>query len=290
MDRSARFEALSLILLWPLIVLLLAGCGGPSAAPTDASPGADSVPGWTLSSDPRIFDGATIYDLVNGQADAYFAYGFEQVEVRSYESMEGVTLDVEIWTVATPADAYGLFTANRSGGAAEIGNDGDSDPGRRLAFWQDRFYVRARARQELDDADLRSFAEAVSGALPSGGERPVLVDRLPPEGLVERSALFFHQEISAQSVLWLGGENLLGLSQETDGVLARYNIGGAAAQLLLVQYPSAEAASAGLAALSTGAVDGLTTADARGELLGAVFGDVDKTTADALLAQVLGNE
>jgi len=157
--------------------------------------------------------------------------------------------------------------------------------------------VHVRARQGLNDADgstelaqvLWGFAEAVSAALPEGGERPALVGRLPPAGLVERSAIFFHQEISIQDQLWLGGANLLVLSPETDAVLARYAVGGAVARLLLVQYPDAEAASAGLAALEDSQINGLVTADVRDNLLGAVFGEVDAVTADKLLSEATGD-
>jgi len=138
---------------------------------------------------------------------------------------------------------------------------------------------------------LQGFSEAVSEALPSGGERPALVDRLPDEGLLERSVVFFHQEISIYDRLWLGGENLLGLGPETDGVLANYDdVGGVGAQLLLVQYPDAEAASVGLAALESGGVDGLLTADVRNDVLGVVLGRADAAAASALLAAALDNE
>jgi len=149
--------------------------------------------------------------------------------------------------------------------------------------------VHVRARQELDDANLWELAEAVSTALPSDGERPALMTRLPADGLVERSAIFFHEEMSIQNEVWLGGENLLGLSYETDGVLARYDVGDAVARLLLVQYPGAEAASTGLAALEGGQVNGLVLADARDNLLAAVFGEVDEVAAVALLERALGN-
>jgi len=211
--------------------------------------------------------------------------------VQDYENAEGAVLRVEIWQLATPADAYGLFTTSISGTPVVLdnglANDGDTDPGRRLAFWQDRYYVHVRARRELDDAGLRGFAGAVSIALPSGGERPVLVDHLPSDGVVERSAIFFHEEISIQNELWLGGENVLALGPETDGVLARYDVGGEMARLLLVQYPNAEAASAGLAVLETGQVSSLVAADTRGDLLGAVFGEVDEIVAGTLLAELL---
>ena len=289
-DKSQILNRPSVIGRWLLIsALLLAGCGGKAASLVSVFPGADAFPGWTPTGEVEVFDREDIYDLVDGQAEAFFAYGFEQVAVRRYENAEGAALHIEVWQLATPADAYGLFTAGIAGESADIGNGGDADPGRRLAFWQDRYTVHVRARQELPDADLWGFAEAVSAALPEGGERPALVGRLPPDGLVGRSAIFFHEEISIQNELWLGGENLLELGPETDGVLARYDVGGAAARLLLVQYPNAEAASAGLAALEGSQVGGLMTADARDNLLGVVFGEMDEAAAGTLLVEVLGN-
>lgn len=290
--REARILTLSLL----VFALLLSGCGkkpasGEAEAPSlsDFFPDADAFPDWTPGAQVEVFDRENIYDLVNGQADAFFAYGFEQVAVQSYENAENL-LRVEVWQLATPADAYGLFTTGIAGTPVATGNDGDADPGRRLAFWQDRYYVQVRARQKLDDADLRGFAEAVSKALPAGGERPALVDLLPSDGLVERGAIFFREEISIQDMLWLGGENLLGLGKETEGVLAQYDVGGAVAQLLLVQYPDAAEAAVGLAALEGGQVDGLVTADARDDLLGAVFGEIDGAAASTLLAEALSND
>lgn len=307
MGRLTKPEALALRLGCLLMALLLVRCSQSELPPlADVLPGADAFPGWTPAGAVEVFDRENLYDLVDGQAEAFFAYAFEQVVVQSYENAESVVLRIEVWQLATPADAYGLFTASIAGTPVSIGpstrsgqpNDGDADPGRRLAFWQDRYYVQVRARQTLPDAELRGFAEAVSAVLPAGGERPALMDRLPPDGLVERSALFFHQEISIQDEVWLGGENLLGLGPETDGVLARYDMGGGMARLLLVQYPNAEAAAAGLAALESDQaepeqsqrVSGLVAADARDNLLAAVFGEIDEAAASTLLARALGRQ
>jgi hypothetical protein len=285
--RNPGRNRLRLALL--LALLLLMGCGGKTTSLAEVFPDADDLPGWSPTGAVQVFDRENLYDLVDGQADAFFAYGFEQVAVGSYENTQGALLRVEVWQLATPADAYGLFTVNISGTPVAVGNDGDADPGRRLAFWQNRAYVQVRALQELPDAELRAFAGAISAALPAGSseERPALVGRLPTDGLVERSVIFFRQEISIQDRLWLGGENLLGLGPETDGVLAGYDVGGVPAQLLLVQYPAAEAASAGLAALEGNRPGGLVAADARGDLLGAVFGEMDEAAAGRLLAEAL---
>ncbi|MBN2391637.1 MAG: hypothetical protein JXR84_13010, partial [Anaerolineae bacterium] len=132
--------------LW--IVLLVASCGQKATTTPPASVAlrdvfldADAIPGWTRDGDTETYTSDTLYDLVNGQADAFFAYNFEQVAVQSYAG-EDTVLRIEIWQLATPADAYGLFTRNRSGEPADAGNEGDTDPGRRLAFWQDRYYAQ----------------------------------------------------------------------------------------------------------------------------------------------------
>jgi len=277
-------------ILW--MVLLVAGCGQkttttPSAVSLrDVFPKDNVIPGWTRDGDTETYNSDTLYDLVDGQADAFFAYNFEQVAVQSYAG-EDTVLRIEIWQLATPADAYGLFTRNRSGDPADTGNEGDTDPGRRLAFWQDRYYAQVRGRQTLEDASLRAFAKAVAAALPSGGETPALMNKLPPDGLLPRRAIFFRQEISIQDEIWLGGENTLGLTPQTEGVLAQYTLNDVPALLLLVQYPDAKAASAGLTALNGASVEGLLVADAHNTLLAAIFGDADPTVAADLLAAAL---
>jgi hypothetical protein len=111
------------------------------------------------------------------------------------------------------------------------------------------------------------------------------VARLPQDGLIERSGLYFHQEISMQSYVWLGGQNLLGLSAETEGLLARYETETGGAYLLLVQYPEQGAAQAGLDALQSGSLDDLVIAQMQGNLLGAVFGATGEQHANLLLDQ-----
>jgi hypothetical protein len=290
---------------WLLAILLFSGCVIASPAPTapptieptaepipsspltDAFPGEGAIAGWTPDGELEVYDSETIFNLVDGQADFFFVYGFEQVAVRRYKNAEEVVLDIHIWQVRTPEDAYGLFTASVTGEPTDIGNEGDTDPGWRLVFWQDRYMAQLYARKDIPDADLRAFGEAISAALPTGGERPALVDRLPAEGLVTRSGLFFHEELSIQNEVWLGGENILGLSPATDGVLGRYEIDGTTVRLLLVEYPNAGAASAGLAALQNSEVEGVAASDANGNLLGAVFGDIDEAKASMLLEEAL---
>ena len=278
-----------------LFAVLLVGCAGqpipsPTATPLSLPvvfPGADAIAGWTPTDQVKVYDHDHLFDLVDGQADGFFVYGFQQVATQRYKNAAGTILRIEVWQVATAADAFGLYTSNVSGTAAAIGNDGDAEPGRRLSFWQDRYTVHVTALQKIDDAILWNFAKAVSQALPQGGERPAIVSRLPTTGLKDRGYVFFHEEISIQDQIWLGGKNILGLSHDTNGIVAQYSLSGQAVLLLLVQYPSADSATAGLNALKSSPVKSLVSADARGNVLGAVFGTIDQAAANKLLAEAL---
>jgi hypothetical protein len=295
--RSVRYA-------WLALVLYLAACSAPAATSTpdmsqalagqeptasltSITPDGDAVPGWNPLGEEQAFGVENLYDLVNGQAEAFFAYAFESVVVQDYQDGAGHGLRVEVWQLATPGDAFGLYSTNRGGMAVAVGNEGDSDPGRRLVYWQDRYVVRLFAPQDLPDSDLLSFARSVAGSLPSGGEPPALLDYLPQDGLVERATIYFHQEISIQDHLWLGGENLLDLGPQTDGILARYDFGDGMALLLLVQYADTKAAAAARDALLATEVSDLVLADGRENLLGAVFGQVDQARARDLLTDTL---
>jgi hypothetical protein len=277
-----------------LLALAISACTTPKPAPTSLPldpasvfPAANVLPGWDISQKVATYNHDNLFNLVDGQAESFFAYGFEQVAVQRYQNAAGILLNAEIWQLANPADAYGLFSVGRIGAPAAIGNEGDSDPGRRLAFWQDRYFVSLDAVQPVPDETLQAFAQAVAGKLPKGGERPAIVDRLPPTGLVTQNAIFFHEELSIQMEVWLGGENLLGLSQTTNGVVGKYTLGNAAARLMLIEYPTSGQAAKAFKALQSGSVADLAASDARGNLLAAVFGKVAAAQAQTLLQAAL---
>jgi hypothetical protein len=274
------------------LILILAACqpSAPAATPLPFDtflPAGGSISGWEAPDAVLIYERDNLYNLVDGQADAFFAYGFEQVAVQRYQNAAGARLNVEIWQLANSADAYGLFHSGVAGQPVSIGVEGDSDPGRRLAFWQQRYFVSATATEAIPDETLWAFAKEIAKRLPSGGGPPAIVKRLPAEGLVESSTYFFHEEISIQMEIWLGGENVLGLSQATNGMVARYAWSDQKVRLLLIEYPTASEATQGLKALRGSEIKDIAASEANGTLLAAVIGKVDADKAQALLKEAL---
>ncbi|MGC9468762.1 MAG: DUF6599 family protein [Anaerolineae bacterium] len=285
---------LCVLLIW-IVATLLGGCGvdeTPSNLASDdppdlavAFPQAEQVPGWSPAGDVETYSEETLYNLVNGQADAFFAYNFRQVAVQTYENAGGASLRVEIWELREPADAYGLFTRNIAGDPTDVGNDGDVDPGRRLAFWQSRYFVQVRASEPIPEDEILAFGAAMTASLPPGGEQPALVDRLPAAHRVPRSIVFFRREISIQDEVWLGDENVLGLSGTSAGALAAYELPGSPV-LLAIQYATPEEAASAASRLLEAEITPPTAVEARGAMLGAVFGQTSPEVAEELLGNL----
>lgn len=274
------------------LALLLAGCRG-------APGGAGELPaalkllegdpfGWQPEEEPRIFTRETLFDLMNGQSDAFFVYGFQQVAVQRFKDGQGAPLIVSIYQVDSPDSAYGLFSANRDPQLAELGSQGSQTVGRRVSFWQDRLMVQIVALDEVDHAGLLAAGQALSAALPGGGETPALVRGLPADGLADDPwPVYFHEELSIQDRVFLGAENVMGLGQDTNGVLAQYTLGGRPAWLLLVEYPDEDRAEAGLRALESAGMENYTAGERAGRRVAAVFDAADPAAAQALAQSAL---
>jgi hypothetical protein len=270
---------------------LLAGCAPSDAKkPAEALPGAGAIPGWTPAEAVRTYSRQTLFDYIDGASEYYFTYSFEEVATGRYANEGGMELIAEVWRLTEPEDAFGLFSGYGGGEPAPVGNANDAvlDPGSRLIFWQDRFYVNLSALAAVSDEDLNRFGDFISKSLPSGGGRPKLVSRLPAGGLIAGSVKYFHMELAVQDQLWLGGDNLLGLATDTDAVLARYRQDDLEWQLLLVEYPNAARADAGLQALLSGKVEGVAAADRNESLVGAAFGETIGPAVQSALAAALG--
>ncbi|MGC8879989.1 MAG: hypothetical protein ACP5R2_12280, partial [Anaerolineae bacterium] len=52
--------------------------------PTD-----EAVPGWARQGAPRVFSRDDIYELVDGQAEAFFAYGLTHATLARYVGPQG---------------------------------------------------------------------------------------------------------------------------------------------------------------------------------------------------------
>lgn len=213
----------------------------------------EKVGGWRTRATPAVYSGANgLYEYIDGGAEPYLSYAFEQVAVAEYEDNSGRRILAEVWQFSSSEDAFGVYTRDRSGSEYTLGDEA-SIYENYLWVWKGRHYLRLEPRTtDIRVEDVGSLAEAVVELLPPGrSSRPSLLGYLPEEGLVHRRTKFFHQKIILDSVNISEQhieENVFGLGEKTRAVVAEYLLekGLPTTKLMLVEYPSQEEAERAL--------------------------------------------
>ena len=106
------------------LVLGLAPLAAPAARAAEAPPAEKILPpdgnGITLVGDPMVYFGEELYDYINGAAPHFIEYGFEEVASQELKFGEH-TYIFDVYRMADPLCAFGLFTTRAPVGAPMIG-------------------------------------------------------------------------------------------------------------------------------------------------------------------------
>ncbi len=289
------------------IGVVAAGCGGSGPVVTldaigEALP--DRVDGWT-GGEIDTYDTESIYSYINGHAEVYLAYGMEACLARRYEGPEGEpAIVVDVFEMGSSDDAYGVFTHDREGEAADVGEGAVVRHGW-LSFWKGRFFVSVYPEVETDAAGdaVLAIGRAAAAAVPAAGTLPEIVERLPEEGLEARSVRFLRHHMVLNTHRFVSRDNVFGLGPRTGAALGRYERRDGAADLLVVDYPDAASAEEAMGVFAPAFVQG--SADGRpvevedgtwwaarrdGARLAVVLGATSEDLAATLLAEAQGGD
>jgi hypothetical protein len=91
--------------------------------------------------------------------------------------------------------------------------------------------------------DVLSFGREIDSRILTTGSLPHLLTLVPEEKLIPDTLHYFHKNICLNNICYIPESVTLGLSEQTDVVTARYDLGGEQPPLLLlISYPNGVAA------------------------------------------------
>ena len=232
----------------PLVLAGLVGCGptpdGEDVVMTSVTP--TTAVGWSADGDEQLYDTESIYAYIDGHAEVYLAYGMKRCVSRRYVAPDGDgEIIVDLFEMASPADAFGVFSHDRDGETVAIGQGGIYRLGW-LSFWSGSWYGSIYATGIEDGARdaIVEVADVVAENLPADGRIPALVNRLPSAGLDPSSVCFLRSPQILDAHVFVGGDNLLALGPEVEAVVGRYRLEGSPLHLVVVEYPDEGMAAA----------------------------------------------
>ena len=201
--------------------------------------------GWKWDGKDMKYNSRTLFDYIDGAAELYLAYGFQNLVVRRFEKPEQPSIMAELYEMASSEDAYGVFSFEHQDEPVGIGQ-GSEFGGGLLRFWKGKYFVSVYAEgegKEVEPAILRS-GRAVADSIPGTGPEPKIIQYLPDQtfGLVDKSIRYLKSHVLLNQRFFIAYQNILNLSRKTEAVLAQYLQDKQKTQLLLIRYPNVKEA------------------------------------------------
>lgn len=211
---ASKQTPLSLVILGVLVVI----AGGvfraqfsynPAVQPPAPSlpPGGKNAPAATISAESALisppvgqspltpleaFDAATLSDKINGKAELYLSAGFKRLQSQRLkaETAEDLWMEVFVYDMQTPQNAFSVFSAQRREGAQtlDVGQYG-YQTANAIFFVHGPFYVEVIASDtsEAIRQPMRTLAEAFIQAHPVEMQTISEKALFPKTGLIQDS-------------------------------------------------------------------------------------------------------
>ena len=163
---------------------LLAATPATSAPPPAAAALFPKVEGFRLADGPTRYTPATLYEYINGGADAFLQYDFEELATATYAAPDKTEVTIDIYRHRDAVRAFGMYLQERPSAAKPLavgieGHEGDQCFG----FVAGAYYVKLTGKTAL----LRGFAEKIAALLPGTREPPAVFKAFPAAGRQPRS-------------------------------------------------------------------------------------------------------
>ncbi len=258
--------------------------------------------GWKWDGKEMEYNSRTVFKYMDGAAELYLAYDFQNLTVRRFEKLSQPPLIVELYEMASSEDAYGVFSFEHQDEAVGVGQESEFGGGL-LRFWKGKYFVSIYAEGEGAEVEsgILTIGRASANSIPATGPEPKLVGLLPGKdfGLVDKSVRYLKSHVLLNQRFFIAHQNILNLTKKTEAVLAQYLQDRQKTQLLLIRYPDLKEAGNAYQSFmkgylpEAGGKDRLKTEDRkwtfvrqRNKFVAIVFGAPTEAGAEVLLRAI----
>jgi hypothetical protein len=162
------------------------------------------IKGWKQSGEIQTFIPKNLYEYINGAADLYLMYDFQELEVAEYLNEKKASVIIDVYRHKTSTHAFGIYSQERLSDAnfINIGAQGYVEKNV-LNFLTGSYYVKLNSFNTgaEDEEILLNFAKKVSENLGEKGRLPSILSSFPEEGKKKNSEKFINKNFLGYSFL-----------------------------------------------------------------------------------------
>jgi hypothetical protein len=237
-------------LVW-LFLVLMVPAGARAAGVEKVADFFPDLDGWVKSGDPELYHADNLWEYIDGAADLFIVYNFQQVATLTYDHAPKQSLTVEIYEHNSPREAFGIYSQERPGRSdfLAVGTQGYYDQGI-LNFFQGNYYVKLTGFHLGDDekAFLQGVAQSVAERLDGGKGFPEVLGCFPEKDKVANSERYIAGDFLGRSFLHSAYTAEYTQGDKTQRVFIIEADDTAQAEVMLKKYLEKVAVEAGAAA------------------------------------------
>lgn len=214
------------VLVFSLMVSLYAAAHLPGNQTQKFLPGDQEIPGWTAKEAASDYTRDGLYGHINGGAEIFLQYGFQHLSVCPYKrtsSGEAAEIILEIYRMATPLEAFGIFSVNRAGEekVSQVISALNWISDSQINLVKDEYFINILGF-ECEPEELETFAVFVAEKIPGYAHIPGNFDRFPDEQKIEDSSKYLQGPLAATGESVLLQADFWGFTRGTRGYSTRY--------------------------------------------------------------------
>lgn len=183
------------------------------------------VSGWKQDGEPQVFSARTLYEYIDGAADLYLTYEFQDLTVAEYKGEGEAAVTVEVYRHGDSTQAFGIYSQERLPDARflDIGAQGYQEPNV-LNFVVGPCYVKINGygTGAKDEQTLITFGRKMEGILGGKSALPKILSSFPSEGMKKNTEKFVNKDF-------------LGYSYLHSGYTADYEVGGKKFKIFVIE-------------------------------------------------------
>ena len=151
------------------------------------------IKGWKLVQEYPVYYPENLWDYINGAADAYLSYLFEDLHIAEYVNPEGTIIKAEVYRHKAPEYAFGIYSIERTPeyDFQEYGTQGYAEESL-VHFITKDYYVKVTTNASGDEVRkiVPVVARKVAESLGDPGPMPRPLLFFPEKGKIKNSEKF----------------------------------------------------------------------------------------------------
>ena len=239
--------------------------------------GLESVRGLKKTGSLRSFTASNLYGHINGGAELFLEFGFEELSVQHYAT-NGGTITLEVYRMSDELAAMGIFLMKRGIPTPDSSLSLNHTLNEyQILFQKNQYLVMiTRERKDIPTRALIEMTKSIASKIPEGTLQDHFIS-LPKDKMIPHSTRIFRGPLALESIYTFSEKNIFGLGENAYAVSAEYESSAdAPVRKIVICYPDENAAVSSFAFIENQIDEGISIArNADGSFL---FVDRQKNT------------